>query len=131
LLGEHVLSTADAPDSAIDRIKLMLKAMASEFDPQQDLARHMYLARVGAPVHHERAHRIGSLMTKLVIQGQRSGEIRDDVAPGLVARVLLTSWFYHHSRCWHTGEECPEETQLIQSVDVLMEGLRGEKRRLS
>jgi NADH dehydrogenase len=129
LLGEHVLGTADAPDSAVGRIKLMLEAMASEFDPEQDLARHMYLARVGAPVHHESAHRIGSLMNKLVVQGQATGEIRTDVAPGLVARMLLTSWFYHYSRCWHAGEEYPDQTRLIQSVDILMEGLRGDDRR--
>jgi NADH dehydrogenase len=131
LLGEHVLGTADAPDTAIGRIKLMLQAMADEFDPERDLARHMYLARVGAPVRHESAHRIGSLMHKLVVQGQQSGEIRADVAPGLVARVLMTSWFYYSSRCWHGGGEYTDESQLIQSVDVLMQGLRGESRRMT
>jgi hypothetical protein len=68
-------------------------------------------------------------MTKLVAQGQANGEIRDDVAAGLVARMLLTCWFYHYSRYWHVNGEYPEEAKLIHSVDILMEGLRGENGR--
>lgn len=124
MIGVRVLNDDDVPAGAVDRIKLLFKAMASEFE-LHDLTRHMLLARIGAPVRHESAHRITSLTQELVVQGQASGEIRDDVEPGFVARLLMTCWFYHFSRWWHEGTHYPEEGQLSEAVDVLMNGLRG------
>jgi AcrR family transcriptional regulator len=129
MLGSHVLGVDDVPESAIGRIKLVMKAMADEFSPGQELTHHMFLARIGAPVRHESAHRIGSLIQELVVQGQANGEIRADVDPGFVARLLMTCLFYHFSRWWHVDGEFPEEAKLIQAVDVLIDGLDGTERR--
>jgi AcrR family transcriptional regulator len=133
LLGNRVLGAADVPESAVDRIKLVMQAMSDEFSPERELTQHIFLARIGAPVHHKSAresvHRIGSLIHELVVQGQARGEIRDDVEPGLVARLLMTGLYYHFSRWRHAGGEYPEGAKLIQSVDVLMSGLNGTERR--
>lgn len=125
LLGDRLLEVQDAPESVLGRIKLMMKAMVEEFTADPSLARHMYLARVGAPVHRERAHRLGSLMHELVVLGQSDGEIRDDVDAHLIARLLMTCWFHHLSRWWHENGDHLEETQLMHAVDALMEGMEG------
>jgi AcrR family transcriptional regulator len=128
LLGSHVLGEGDVPRSALARIKLLIKAMADEFSPEQELARQVFLARVGAHFKHESAHRIGSLMHELVRQGQASGEIRDDVDQGLVSRLLMTCLFHYMLRGWHHDIEFSEEAKLMDVVDALMEGLGGERR---
>jgi AcrR family transcriptional regulator len=129
LLGCGLLGAKHAPNSAIDRIKLLMDAMVDEFAPRQELTRHMFLARIGEPVHHQSAHRIGSLMQELVLQGQASGEIRADVNVGFVTRLLMTCWFYQFTRWWCEKGNFPEKGELAQAVDVLMSGLQGEKRR--
>jgi AcrR family transcriptional regulator len=129
LVGYRVLGMEHIPDSAIDRIKLLMEAMTDEFAPRQELTRHMLLARIGAPVRHQSAHRIGSLMQELVVQGQAGGEIRDDVEPGFVTRLLMTCWFYHFSRWWHETGDFPEAGELARAVDALMSGFKGDKRR--
>ena len=125
LLGSRVLGEGNAPQGAVGRIKLLLQAMVSEWSSEQSLMRHMFLARIGAPIRHESAHRIGSLMHELVVQGQANGELRDDVDPGFVARLLMTCWFYHFTRWCHENGQFPEEDKLVRSVDVLMSGLQG------
>jgi AcrR family transcriptional regulator len=129
LLGSRVLGGEQTPNSVIERIKLLIEAMVDEFAPGPELTRHMFLARVGAPVHHRGAHRIGSLMHELVVQGQANGEIRDDVEPGLVARLLMTCWFYHFSRWWHNKGDFPQKSEVTHAVDGLMSGLQGKKGR--
>jgi AcrR family transcriptional regulator len=124
-LGNRLLEVQDAPESVLGRIKLMMRAMADEFTPDPDLARHTFLARVGAPMHREQAHRLGSLMHELVVQGQANGEIRDDVDAHLIARLLMTCWFHPFARWWHKDGDRPEETQLMHTVDALMEGMKG------
>lgn len=125
LLGDRLLEVQDVPDSALGRIRLMMRAMTHEFTTDPSLARHMFLARVGAPMHRERAHRFGSLMHDLVVQGQANGEIRDDVDAHLIARLLMTCWFHHLSRWFHENGDHPEETKLMHVVDALMEGMEG------
>jgi len=126
LLGSRVLGSGDVPERAVDRIKLLMTAMADEFSLGRELTRHLFKAHIGAPIHRESAHRIGSLIQKLVIQGQASGEIRDDVEPGFVARLLMTCWFYF-TRHWHTDDHASKEANLTQAVDVLMNGLHAQK----
>jgi AcrR family transcriptional regulator len=125
LLGDRLLEMQDAPESALGRIKLMIRAMTHEFTTDPSLARHMFLARVGAPMHRERAHRFGSLMHELVVQGQAKGEIRDDMDAHLIARLLMTCWFHHLARWWHENGDQPEETRMMHTVDALMEGMKG------
>jgi AcrR family transcriptional regulator len=125
LLGNRLLEVQGVPESVVGRIKLMMKAMTDEFITDPNLARHMFLARVGAPTHHERAQRLGSLMHDLVVQGQANGEIRDDVDAHLIARLLMTCWFHPFARWWHEDGDRPEETQLMHTVDALMEGMKG------
>jgi AcrR family transcriptional regulator len=124
-LGNRLLEVQDAPESVLGRIKLMMRAMTDEFITDPSLARHMFLARVGAPMHREQAHRLGSLMHELVVQGQASGEIRDDVDAHLIARLLMTCWFHPFARWWHEDGDRPEETQLMHTVNALMEGMKG------
>jgi AcrR family transcriptional regulator len=130
LLGARVLNDDDVPDRAVDRIKLLMKAMVDEFSPERSFIRHMYLVRTGPPMGRESAHRIGSLVHELVVQGQKEGEIRADVEPGFVAHLLMFSWFHYFGR-WkhHQEEDFPEEAKLMHSVDVLMQGLQGEEGR--
>ena len=101
-----------APDAYCDRT------------PEQGLARHMIWMRKGGP-GRESAHRIGSLMHELVVQGQSGGEIRDDVEPGLIVHLLMAGWFHYFGRWWHDDGDYPEEAKLARAVDVLIDGLRG------
>jgi AcrR family transcriptional regulator len=107
LMGNHVLAADDAPESAVARIKRMVRAMAAEFSPDRELPQHLLIARISAPIRHESAHRLGSIMHDLVQQGQASGEIRADVDAGLVARLLLTSAFYHFMWFHHPAGKHP------------------------
>ena len=150
LLRRQALSGEDVPESAVARIKLLIHAMVGEFSPKGDLARHLFMSRISAPIRHQSAHRLGSLTYELVGQGQARGEIRDDVDPGLVTRLLMTCFFFgfdrrHHPRsepaahgqpAAHGGhrpatkrqEHDPAvlEAKVMQSVDALMSGLGGE-----
>lgn len=154
LLGNQVLAADDVPDSAIARIKLVMKAMSDEFSPERELTRHLFMARISAPIKRESAHRLGSLMHELVRQGQARQEIRDDIDAGLIARLLMTC-FFHNFAWWHrrddvhrTGHQAqdpssadvlhPPEVTLMESVyatyastDALMDGLGGPEWRKS
>ena len=153
LLGSHVLAADDVPEGAVARIKRMVRAMAAEFSPDRELPQHLLIARISAPIKHESAHRLGSIMHDLVQQGQDSGEIRADIDAGLIARLLLTGAFYHFMwfhppRDGHLSHGSPSgdgghsqnedepsalslEAKLIESVDALMDGLGGPSRRES
>jgi AcrR family transcriptional regulator len=153
LLGSHVLAADDVPEGAVARIKRMVRAMAAEFSPQRELPQHLLIARISAPIRHESAHRLGSIMHDLVQQGQDSGEIRKDVDAGLIARLLLTGAFhhfmwFHHPKDGHLSHGSPSgdggspenkgepnalslEAKLIESVDALMDGLGGPQWRSS
>jgi AcrR family transcriptional regulator len=111
-LGNHVLAADDVPKSAVARIKRMVRAMAVEFSPERELPQHLLIARISAPIRHESAHRLGSIMHDLVQQGQVSGEIRADVDAGLIARLLITSTFHHFMWFHHpAGKHPPNESQ--------------------
>ena len=113
LLGNHVLAADDVPESAVARIRRLVRAIAVEFSPERELPQHLLIARISAPIRHESAHRLGSIMQDLVQQGQSSGEIRDDVDAGLIARLLMTSVFhhfvwFHHPKGKHPSQGGPE-----------------------
>ena len=145
LLGRQALGGEDVPESAVARIKLMIRAMVREFSPAGDLARHLLMARISAPIKRKSAHRLGSLTYELVVQGQARCEIRDDVDPGLVTRLLMTCFFFSFDHRHHLhGEPAAHgrprpvegnqkhdpvllEAKLMESVDALMNGLGGEE----
>jgi AcrR family transcriptional regulator len=104
LLGQHVRASGDASQSVVARIKRTLIAIADELFPEGDLPRHLLLARISAPIKHESAHRLGSMVRELVAQGQERDEIRADVDADLIARLLMTGVFYHfmHAHPEHT-----------------------------
>ena len=78
-------------------------------------------------------------MQELVQQGQTRGEIRAGVDAWLVARLLMTCFFYHaiHScPSEDTGRDALRpnksftlEAQIAESVDTLLDGLGGSKWR--
>jgi AcrR family transcriptional regulator len=129
LVGNEVLGADDVPASAVARVKLLMTTMADELAPRHDLTYHMVLARIRPPIRRESAHRIGSLIQELVVQGQANGEIRDDVDPHFASHLLMTCLFHHLRHWWHHKGDYPEEAALIRSVDVLMSGLNGKERR--
>ena len=102
--------------------------MSTEFAPEQGLIRHMYLIRLGHTGRRESAHRIGSLLHELVVQGQASGEIRDDIEPGFVVHLLMSSFLHYVARWWHRDRAHAGEADLTQVMDILMSGLQGEGR---
>ena len=128
LLGNQVLCGDNVPSGAVERIKVLLLAMAGEFAPEQGFIRHMFMIRLGHAARRESAHRIGSLLHELVVQGQGSGEIRGDIEPSFVVHLLMSSFFHYFARWWHRDHEYQEEVDLTQVVDVLMDGLQGKRR---
>jgi hypothetical protein len=149
---------ADDAPTVLERIRRLVRAIAREFFPESDLPQHLLLARISAPIKHQSAHRLGSMTRELVEQGQQNGEIRRDVDPDLVARLIMTGVFYHFM-CVHPlphrgdgsggkGTPLPGRTRsqsadrendleyaldleakLIESVDTLMDGLGGPRWR--
>jgi AcrR family transcriptional regulator len=111
-LASHVLAADDVPEGAVARIKRMVRAMAAEFSPERELPQHLFIARISAPIRHESAHRLGSIMHDLVRQGQSSGEIRDDVDAGLIARLLITCVFHHFMWFHHPAGKRPPDAHL-------------------
>jgi AcrR family transcriptional regulator len=131
LLGNQVLAVDNVPQRAVARIKLLLQAMSTEFAPEQGLIRHMYLIRLGHTGRRESAHRIGSLLHELVVQGQASGEIRNDIESGFAVHLLMSSFFHYVARWWHKDHDHVEDVaaaDLARVVDILMSGLQGEGR---
>ena len=133
LLAERILGVGDVPDSAVARIKLMIQAMSDEFSPERELPQHLLIARISAPIRHESAHRLGSIMHELVSQGQAKGEIRDDMEASLIARLLMTCAFHHFMHCYDPQDRpyIPDTPPLEASVDALMDGLAGPGWRTS
>ena len=141
LVGTRVLGADDVPHGAVARIKLVFQALADEFSPERELTRHLFMARIGAPIRHGSAHRLGSLLHELVIQGQGSGEVRTDLEPGLIARLLMTCFFHDFIRWAHPHHHphpvaesppppgFPMGEKMVQTVDALMDGLGGESWR--
>jgi AcrR family transcriptional regulator len=135
LLRSRVFTAADLPDSAVARIKLLLQAIAAEFPTVSEMTRHL----PSASAKREGPHRLDSIVHELVQQAQASGEIRGDVDPWLVARLMMTSCIFNLIRhCPQDGTDPgmpgPQEpfslqAQIVQSVDALLDGLGGPKRR--
>jgi len=135
LLRSRVFLAEDLPASAVARIKLLLQAMAAEFPTVDQMTRHL----PGASAKREGPHRLDSIVHELVQQAQIAGEIRSDVDAWLVARWLMNCFFYHAIRS-RSAEETDQdafrsqvpfslETKIVESVDVLLDGLGGPKRR--
>jgi AcrR family transcriptional regulator len=138
-LGSRVLGADDVPARVVGRIKLLMSAMADELAPEDELTRHLFAARISAPIKRESAHRIGSLMQELITQAQARHEIRADVDAGLLARLLMTCFFYSVLR-WHHHDgrhpdDPPDPSPLLAkeranaAVDALMDGLGGPEWR--
>jgi len=130
LLGDRVLSAETPPPSAVARIKLVMEAMTNEFSPEREFARHLFMARIAAPVKHASAHRLGSLIYDLTVQGQADGEIRADLDGGLVARLLMTCFFHTFMQWCHAADAFPLQQKLFGAVDALFSGLGGPNWRV-
>jgi len=127
-LGNEVLAGSDVPDSAVARIKLIMQAMARELSPEQELTRQLFLARISAPTRHASAHRLGSIVHELVVQGQQQNEIRSEIDSGLITRLLMTCFFSsfgpHPPHASVPRAEDPVAA-FESAVDALMDGLSG------
>ena len=138
VISQQVLSGAHVPDSALARIKLVMRATAGALESEQDLLERAFLVRLSAQAKHEGAHRLGSIIRGLVLQGQAQQEIRADIDAGLTTRLLMTCFF--HSFSHHGAESAPEsgktrldsrdhERAFSQSINALMTGLGGPEWR--
>jgi AcrR family transcriptional regulator len=135
LLHSQVFTAEDLPDSAVARIKLLLQAMAAEFPTVNEMTRHL----PAASTKREGPHRLDSIVHELVQQAQVKGEIRSDVDAWLVARWLMNCFFFHAIRSRSAEGTTQDalrqqasfslETKIVESVDVLLDGLGGPKRR--
>jgi AcrR family transcriptional regulator len=150
-IGARALADGNIPDSVLDRIKLVIKAIVETFSSKQELTQRIFLLRISAPVAQEGAHRLGTIVHKMVLQGQSRGEVRADVEAALVSRLLMTCMFYslvetnpdphlpgdqnvqaRASESPRTGADLlSAEQAFTQSVDALMDGLKGPKWRES
>lgn len=135
LLRSRVFCAEDLPASAVARIKLLLQAMAAESPAMSGMPRHL----PSESAKREGPHRLDSIVHELVQQAQVGGEIRNDVDAWLVARWLMNCFFFHAIRS-RSAEETEQdalhpqasfslETKIVESVDVLLDGLGGPNRR--
>jgi AcrR family transcriptional regulator len=140
MLGARVLAADNMPGSAVARVKLVMKAMHDEFPPDQEFNMQLFSARISAPIQHESAHRLGSIMYELVVQAQTEHEIRDDMDPALVTRLFMTCFFFdmvgrHHDN--HSGPARQDADldrsaigdRVFKFVNALMSGLGGPEWR--
>jgi len=130
LLSDRILSAEDVPDGTVARIKLVMAAMALKFSPEGDLAQHLLSARLSEPARRHSAHRLGSILYELVVQGQARQEIRQDVDAGLITHFMMSCVFHYIFR-WHRDVQgtFSLEDELIKAVDALMNGLGGPEWR--
>lgn len=126
---ERALTGEDVPRSAVGRLKRVVLAMLERMRPDGELACLLFGSPIDESVRHETIHRMGRMVERLVEEGQVSGEIRADVEAELVVRLLMTCVFFNSAR-WHEAEvKFSLADRLIESIDMLMDGLGGPQWR--
>jgi len=134
VISEQVLSGAGVPQASLARIKRVMRAVIDALHSEQDLLERAFLFRLSAQGKHEGAHRLGSIIQKLVVEGQTGREIRADLDARLVTGLLMTCFFHSFSRHGAAREAPPAnpDPQVLlsdrgfdRSIDALMAGLGG------
>ncbi len=93
------------------------------------MAQYLFSAHMSKSAKRQSAHRLGSILRKLVVQGQTRQEIRQDVDAGLMTRFLMTCIFHNIFQGHHAQDTSPLADRLLDSVDALMDGLGGPEWR--
>ena len=120
-----------APASALARIKLFLRGLAEEMFPDTDSAgRAMSMFLCRRPHREEPPLLVRRVLTDLVGEAQAQGEIRSDVGPHFVSRLLMACSFHDVWRHHASKEQTAPEPDVERSIEVLLEGLAGSKGRL-
>lgn len=128
-MADQVLLAEGMPSGTVAQIKRVIAAMAERLLPDKDLSRLLFTSRINESARHESIHRMGSVVQELVEQGQERGEIRRDMEAELIVRLLMSCVFYNSIQWHHAQVKFSLEDKLIESIDALMDGLRGPKWR--
>ena len=144
VISRQVLSGTGVPHSALARIKLVMHAVVDALQSEQELLERAFLFRLSARGKHEGAHRLGSIIHKLVLQGQAEQEIRAEMDARLISGLLMTCFFHSFARHGasaateqgasqaNADPQIPEpDRDFSRSIDALMSGLGGPDWRKS
>lgn len=118
---------AGAPESPVERIKLLIQLSYEHVLRDMPLFRRAFASRLShpPPPPHQAKHRLFGLLIELVGEAQACGEIRPDVDVKLVSDLLHVVLFRRILACCRDeGQPSPPE-YYDGIVDLLMNGLAG------
>ncbi len=119
-----------APASPVARIKLILRLVAQEVLVDSALLRRFWTTGTHR-VDLNQVHALTDLFDEQVRQAQDAGEIRTDLSPVYLRRVICAMLF-QQLMIWHCNQESTPLPELLDgTVDVLLEGIAGPKWRHS
>jgi AcrR family transcriptional regulator len=120
-----------APESPLDRIKLLVRFLYEQTVSDWHLFQRAFATRLGKPPHpqHHARRRLSGLLSDLVREAQACGEIRADVEPELVSDLMFVAHFRRLSACLRDNGALPPSGESEQVIDLLVDGLAGPKWR--
>jgi AcrR family transcriptional regulator len=118
-----------APSSALERIKLLLHNLTEDFFPSHDLARRTFFMLAYRSEQESPPLLLRRVFTELVREAQAQGELRDDVDPRLLSKILMVASL-RDPRHLHTHEEqAAPQADMPRTLEILLEGLAGPQWR--
>jgi AcrR family transcriptional regulator len=114
---EHLAEVRDQAGGARERLKAVLEAYALMSHEHRDSELAALLHR-GQHVVRAEVH-LRDFIKKLVIEGAKSGELRDDVAPGELASYCL--------HALSAASSLPSKVAVRRLVSITMAGLRPQR----
>ncbi len=120
----------DANGGAEDKLRLLVHEMLIDWQKNAEIMRKMVGDFINQPSLPEAATQANAsiigLITKIVRDGQESGELRSNVAPNIVAAMLIASWGAFVSAWAGNAPDIPENAGE-DVLDIILNGLKTKK----
>jgi AcrR family transcriptional regulator len=125
-VGATITRLLDEPGSSVDALRAAMREFAGWFAANPALARMLTRATLHAGLLlRPDYYTPGDMFGAAIAAGQRRGEIRPDVDPAEIGRLLMDGYLGVVYR-WAAQEaaQAPER-ELLQMVDIIVEGIRS------
>lgn len=126
--GATIARLLDEPGSSADALRAAMREFAAWFAANPVLARMLTRATLQAGLLlRPDYYTPGDMFGAAIEAGQQRGEVRSDVDPAEIGRLLMDGYLGVVYR-WaaHDGAPAPER-ELIRMVDIIVEGIRSPK----
>jgi AcrR family transcriptional regulator len=128
LLWERIDVAQGAPLSALRRIELLLNSLIEGLFPDHDLAHRTFSMLSRQPEEESPPMRLKRVFTDLTREAQQQGELRNDVDPLFLSRLLMASSF-RDPRHQPAKEEQSIQPDVETTLEILLQGLAGPQWR--